>query len=93
VTLGTGGLDAAVAAIGDFTDLTSPWLRGHSPGVARLVVDAAAAALVHDVGRVGVPNGIWDRPGPLSSEQWERVRLHPYLTERVLHRCPALVPA
>ena len=45
------------------------------------------AALVHDVGRVGVPNGIWDRPGPLSAEQWERVRLHPYLTERVLRRC------
>ena len=50
------------------------------------------AALVHDVGRVGVPSGIWDRPGPLSAEQWERVRLHPYLTERVLHRCALLAP-
>ena len=57
--------------------------------------DAAAlgrAALVHDVGRVGVPNGIWDRPGPLSVEQWERVRLHPYLSERVLKRCALLAP-
>jgi HD-GYP domain-containing protein (c-di-GMP phosphodiesterase class II) len=98
--------DAALAAIADFTDLKSPWMRGHSPGVARLVVDAAAAAgmpapdgallgraaLVHDVGRVGVASGIWDRPGRLSVEQWERVRLHPYLTERVLHRCAALAP-
>jgi HD-GYP domain-containing protein (c-di-GMP phosphodiesterase class II) len=100
------GFDQALVAIADFTDLKSPWLRGHSPAVAELAVSAAAAAelteaesaalgraaLVHDVGRVGVPNGIWDRPGPLSVEQWERVRLHPYLTERVLHRCAPLAP-
>jgi HD-GYP domain-containing protein (c-di-GMP phosphodiesterase class II) len=99
-------LDAALTAVADFTDIKSPWLRGHSSGVAELVVAAAGAAgwseadggvlgraaLVHDVGRVGVPNGIWDRPGPLSAEQWERVRLHPYLTDRVLRRCALLVP-
>jgi HD-GYP domain-containing protein (c-di-GMP phosphodiesterase class II) len=50
------------------------------------------AALVHDVGRVGVPSGIWDHPGRLSAEQWERVRLHPYLGERVLRRCGFLAP-
>ena len=50
------------------------------------------AALVHDVGRVGVPSGIWDHPGPLSADQWERVRLHPYLGERVLRRCTLLAP-
>jgi len=106
VTVDAAGLDDALAAVADFADLKSPWFRGHSPGVARLVVaaagaaglpadDAAAlgqAALVHDVGRVGVPNGIWDRPGPLGADQWERVRLHPYLTERVLHRCGLLAP-
>ena len=43
-----------------------------------------------DLGRVGVPNGIWDRPGPLGVVDWERVRLHPYLTERILSRCPPL---
>ena len=105
-TIPAGGLDAALAAVADFTDVKSPWLRGHSPGVAALVAAAAGAAglpdgdavtlrraaLVHDVGRVGVPNGIWDRPGPLSADQWERVRLHPYLTERVLRRCPLLAP-
>ena len=103
-TLGVDGLDAVLAAVADFTDLKSPWLRGHSTGVADLVTAAAAtaglhdsdvtvlrqAALVHDVGRVGVPNGIWDHPGPLTAAQWERVRLHPYLTERVLHRCTLL---
>jgi HD-GYP domain-containing protein (c-di-GMP phosphodiesterase class II) len=104
VEIDDGGLDAALAAVADFTDIKSPWLRGHSTGVAGLAVAAAAAAglsdadgvtvgraaLVHDVGRVGVPNGIWDRPGPLTTAQWERVRLHPYLTDRVLRRCPAL---
>jgi len=106
VTIDDDRLDQSLAAVADFTDIKSPWLRGHSTGVAELVVAASAAAglsdadgallgraaLVHDVGRVGVPNGIWDRPGPLSTEQWERVRLHPYLTDRVLRRCALLVP-
>ncbi len=47
---------------------------------------------MHDVGRVGIPSGIWDRPGPAQRQQWERVRLHTYLTERVLHRCELLAP-
>jgi len=45
---------------------------------------------VHDIGTVGAPAGTWDRPGPLSAEAWERVRLHPYLTERILRRCAGL---
>ena len=35
-------------------------------------------------------NGIWDKPGPLSTDEWEAVRLHPYLTHRILSRCPGL---
>ena len=94
-------LDQALTALAHFTDLKSRYFRGHSTGVARLAADAARcaglaetdadalgrAALVHDVGRVGVPSGIWDRTRPLSGSDWERVRLHPYLTERVLDRC------
>lgn len=105
-SIAPGGLDDALAAVADFADLQSVFLRGHSTGVADLAAAAASAAglsaedatrvgraaLVHDVGRVGVPSGIWDRPGPLSSEQWERVRLHPYLTERVLQRCAPFAP-
>jgi HD-GYP domain-containing protein (c-di-GMP phosphodiesterase class II) len=105
-TIETGELDDAFAAVADFADLKSPFLRGHSPGVAELSRRAARAAglsdtdattlgraaLLHDVGRVGIPSGIWDRPGPLSAEQWERVRLHPYLSERVLHRCSLFAP-
>lgn len=100
------GLDAALTAFADFADLKSPWLRGHSRGVAALAAAATVAAglgqhdvqavrragLVHDLGRVGVPNGIWDHTGPLTVDAREKVRLHPYLTERILSRSRALAP-
>jgi HD-GYP domain-containing protein (c-di-GMP phosphodiesterase class II) len=50
------------------------------------------AALVHDFGRLGVSNAILDKRGPLASGEWERVRLQPYLTERMLRQSPALGP-
>jgi HD-GYP domain-containing protein (c-di-GMP phosphodiesterase class II) len=97
-------LDAALEAVADFADLKSPWFTGHSRGVARLAAAAAEqaglagdaitelrrAALVHDLGRTGVPNTIWDKPGPLTAAERERVRLHPYYTERMLARPEAL---
>jgi response regulator RpfG family c-di-GMP phosphodiesterase/DNA-binding CsgD family transcriptional regulator len=98
------GLDALLEAFADFGDLKSPWMRGHSRDVATLAEEAGRhaglddaacsdlrrAGLLHDVGRVAVENGIWDKPGPLTAAEWERVRLHPYWTERVLARCTAL---
>src|SRR5207247_5062062 len=48
------------------------------------------AGLLHDIGRVGVSTGIWDKPGLLSDREWEQVRMHPYYTERVLARPGAL---
>jgi HD domain len=48
------------------------------------------AALLHDLGRLGVSNAVWDKPGPLSPAEIERVRLHPYLTERMLASSAAL---
>jgi HD-GYP domain-containing protein (c-di-GMP phosphodiesterase class II)/DNA-binding CsgD family transcriptional regulator len=97
-------LDGALAAVADFVDIKSPWTRGHSPRVADLAEGAATAAglgpedvrrlrraaLVHDLGRVGVENAIWDKPGPLATGDWEKVRLHSYLTQRILARCEAL---
>jgi HD-GYP domain-containing protein (c-di-GMP phosphodiesterase class II) len=96
--------DAALEAIADFIDVKSPYTIGHSRGVADLAGDAAGllgfgdqaakavrrAGLVHDLGRLGVPNTIWDKNGQLSRAETERVRLHPYLTERVLASSPAL---
>jgi HD-GYP domain-containing protein (c-di-GMP phosphodiesterase class II) len=50
------------------------------------------AGLVHDFGRLGVSNAIWDKRGALGTGEWERVRTHPYLTERMLHQSEALAP-
>jgi HD-GYP domain-containing protein (c-di-GMP phosphodiesterase class II) len=100
------GLDDVALAFADFVDLKSPYLLGHSSGVAALAeaasralglseddVDAVRrASLFHDLGRVSVPNGIWDTPSPLGAAEWERVRLHSYYTERILAQSPALRP-
>jgi HD-GYP domain-containing protein (c-di-GMP phosphodiesterase class II) len=102
--LSGAALDAALEAIADFGDLKSPWFTGHSRAVSALAEQAAGSAglssddvttvrragLLHDVGRAGVPNSIWDKPGPLTDAQHERVRLHPYYTERMLARPDAL---
>jgi HD-GYP domain-containing protein (c-di-GMP phosphodiesterase class II) len=48
------------------------------------------AAFIHDIGRVAVPARVWGQPGPLTPDDWEKVRLHPYQTERILHRSPFL---
>jgi len=99
-------LDTALAAVGEFAELKSPWTMGHAREVAELSEQAGRelglpeddvkrvgrAGLVQDVGRLGVPNQIWDKPGPLSRAELERVRLHPYLTERMLAFSPALAP-
>jgi HD-GYP domain-containing protein (c-di-GMP phosphodiesterase class II) len=50
------------------------------------------AGLVHDLGRLGVSNAIWDKCAPLIGTELERVRLHPYRTERMLASSEALAP-
>jgi HD-GYP domain-containing protein (c-di-GMP phosphodiesterase class II) len=50
------------------------------------------AGLVHDLGRLGVSNAIWDKLGPLAAGEWERVRLNPYVTERMLCQSQSLAP-
>jgi DNA-binding CsgD family transcriptional regulator len=44
------------------------------------------AASVHDTGRAGVPAFIWEKPGPLSAAEHERMRFHAYLVERMFSR-------
>jgi HD-GYP domain-containing protein (c-di-GMP phosphodiesterase class II) len=97
-------IDDVARAFGDMADLKSPWLHGHSTGVATLADGAARtldlpgeevirirqAGYLHDLGRVGVPSGIWGKSGPLTTAEWEQVRLHPYHAERILAQSPAL---
>ncbi len=97
-------LDDALLAMADLVDLKSPYLAGHSRGVANLAAAAAEvsgfgaeaittlrrAGLIHDLGRIGVSNAIWDKAGPLNEVESERVRLHPYLTDRMLARVTGL---
>jgi HD-GYP domain-containing protein (c-di-GMP phosphodiesterase class II) len=94
----------ALSALGDFADLKSSYMAGHSGAVAALTSSAAEelhfdqrsavsvqrAAFVLDLGRVGVSTAIWDKRGPLTDGEWEKVRLHPYYTERCFARSPAL---
>jgi HD-GYP domain-containing protein (c-di-GMP phosphodiesterase class II) len=97
-------LDGFLRALADFVDLKCPFTLGHSRGVATLAASAAQrcglapdevgllrrAGFLHDLGRIGVSNQVWEKPGPLTAAEWERVRLHPYLTRRILDRVPGL---
>lgn len=97
-------LDNALEVAADFIDLKSPYMAGHSRRCADLSAEAARvlelsaeavtnlrrAALVHDFGTTAVPNSIWDKPGALTRAEFDRVELHPLLTEQMLRRSPAL---
>ncbi len=106
VVLAGEQLEAAFAAIATFVDLKSPCFLGHAQGVAELAALAATragvapgdvvllrrAGLVHGLGRLGVSNAILDKRGPLAAGELERVRMQPYLTERMLKQSVALAP-
>jgi HD-GYP domain-containing protein (c-di-GMP phosphodiesterase class II) len=100
----TSELTDVAAAFGDLADVKMPFLHGHSKEVARLASGGARrlgldadevrrvelAGLLHDVGRVGVSNAVWEKPGPLTRTEWEQVRMHGYYSERILATSPSL---
>ena len=95
---GPSELVDVAAVFGDVGDLKFPALHGHSSGVAALAAKAAEslrldaqtttdlriAGHLHDLGRLAVTNAIWEKPGPLTSAEWEQVRMHAYHSERIL---------
>ncbi|WP_432505052.1 HD domain-containing phosphohydrolase [Kineococcus arenarius] len=105
-TVPFASVERLCAVLARVVDLKSRWLLGHSEDVAAVagaagealgfdrvaLTEVRCAALVHDLGRVGVSSAVWDLPGPLSVAQVERVRMHTYWTQRVLARVPALAP-
>ena len=97
-------LDAIAAAFGSVIDAKSPFTAGHSGRVADLAeaigaemgVPAARrrwlhrAALLHDVGKLGVSNLILDKPGGLDAREWVQMRDHAAHTQAILGRIGAL---
>jgi diguanylate cyclase (GGDEF)-like protein len=83
-----------------------PDLPDHSTGVAQLAVavgrrlgmdaeqidELGRAAELHDIGKVGIPDAILGKPGSLNPEEWEFIRQHTILGERILSAAPALRP-
>jgi len=88
-----------VDALLDLMDARDPTLREHSMSVAALSVrmgvelglpggrvDALrCAALLHDIGKLSLPDSVLHKPGPLSPGEYELVRYHPALGNRVAH--------
>jgi HD-GYP domain-containing protein (c-di-GMP phosphodiesterase class II) len=95
---GPGTLECIAQGFADVVDAKSPYTAQHSSRVGYLALAIASqigftageseelnrAALLHDIGKLAVPNSILDKPGPLTAEEWEVVRLHPYYTQRIL---------
>ncbi|CAH8185435.1 HD-GYP domain-containing protein [Vibrio aestuarianus] len=90
--------DCIVTAFGKIVDSKSPYTAGHSERVA-VYTDLIAeelgieenerkwlkrAALLHDLGKLGISNTILDKPDKLNDEEWETVKTHSALTEQIL---------
>jgi len=100
----SAAFDEAIATMAAFADLKSKYTRNHSTAVAELAAAAARsiglpadtvddvrhAGLLHDLGRVAISAGIWDKTTLLTDLEREKIRLHTYVGERVLSRASSL---
>lgn len=96
-------LDLIAQAFARVIDAKSRYTCRHSEGVAEFAVaigraqgfdandlrDLRRAALLHDIGKLGVSNRILDKPGRLTDVEMTQVRLHPQFTQRILERVSA----
>lgn len=96
-------VDAICLAFAEIIDAKTPFTYQHSNGVADAAVkigerlgmsapevkNLRRAGLLHDIGKLGVSNTILEKPGKLTGEEFEQVRLHPYHTFEILKRVPA----
>jgi HD-GYP domain-containing protein (c-di-GMP phosphodiesterase class II) len=96
------GLDRIAEAFAGIVDAKSPWTYRHSDRTCVIVMgladamglgehalrDLRRAALLHDIGKLALSNRILDKRGPLTVEEFARVREHPVVTERILAHVP-----
>jgi putative nucleotidyltransferase with HDIG domain len=96
-------LDRVAHAFASVVDAKSPYTAHHSEGVAELAVGLSTsmdldpgtretlrrAALLHDIGKLGVSNRILDKPGRLDELDWRTVRRHPQWSMEILSRVRA----
>ena len=97
-------LDHICEAFADVVDAKSPFTFRHSLGVTEVASEIALelglsaeqrttirrAALLHDLGKLSVPNSILDKRGGLTDPEWAVIRSHPALSGSILRRVPAL---
>ena len=102
-TLESGRIDEICEAFADVVDAKSHFTFRHSMGVADTANAVARAmglapdrvqlvrraALLHDIGKLSLPNTLLDKKTPLNEEEWEAVYQHPSLTRRILERVGA----
>lgn len=84
---------------GGGADVAMPQVAAHAVAVGRQVgLDLAEldvlvrAAELQDIGRIAIPDSILSKRGPLTGAEWEIVRRHPAVGERILRSAPALAP-
>jgi putative nucleotidyltransferase with HDIG domain len=95
-------IDKICTAFAEVIDAKSPFTYRHSNGVAEAAVEIGQwlgmnprslkqlrrAALLHDIGKLSVPNSILEKPGKLTSEEWTSIKAHPYYTLEILKKIP-----
>ena len=93
-------IDSICVAFAGVVDAKSPYTFRHSTGVAkaaqqigecmglsgRQLQTLRRAGLLHDIGKLSVPNLILDKPGKLTPDEWQCVRQHPHYTHEILRR-------
>ncbi len=99
--------DATIEGWARALDLRDHETEGHSRRVTELTVRIAQhmgfnddelahirrGALLHDIGKIGIPDSILNKPGPLNDEEWAIMRMHPTLAYDLLHPIAFLAPA
>jgi HD-GYP domain-containing protein (c-di-GMP phosphodiesterase class II) len=90
-------LIAAVEARDSYTGEHSKGVVEHARAVARRLgladadlADVEHVALLHDIGKISIPDSILQKPGRLTEEEWEVMRAHPVASERLIREVPGL---